>query len=630
MSGRFHAAVWVGLSLFCIQAFSLSTTGGQNGLVRTQSAQTYDQGKLRFDFTARAATDGEYVKGKLNSDKTVTPLSDSTIAVGQNFKRIDEPSFIADGVMHLGIGLMKYWDVSMAFPLYFDRSFNDKQVDNQFGWGDIDLFTKIGQPTIADIFNIGYLLGLTIPTGAKDAGLFPRRRHYVENIPIGSVQSANNHFTSDAMAYRAALLFSLDLTKAQNSLPLRFHLNAGTVITSTADQNLGQLGFGFEVAPDENLLFFLDYYMQPRWAAFTDSEAGILGEPIHISPGMRVQALSGIFFQIAGDFALSSRSAEARTNWVKSNQTYSTLPAPLWAGTFTLGWSGFLTSQDDDRDGLKNNVDRCPRDAEDVDGYKDSDGCPDEDNDSDGIADINDACPDKKEDTDGFEDADGCPDMDNDGDGIEDTQDQCPNIPEDFDGIEDSDGCPDGDNDRDGIPDSTDRCPNDAEDFDTFEDDDGCPDIDNDNDGIPDLKDKCPMESEVFNSVDDEDGCPDTKKKESKMPKHQIMYGISFASGSSTMSYTSHRHLESTIAEMKEYPDIVIEIRGHTDSVGKYESNMRLSQLRAESVRQYIIQQGIAPERIKAVGYGSSSPIADNRTADGRAKNRRIEIVRLK
>ncbi len=81
---------------------------------------------------------------------------------------------------------------------------------------------------------------------------------------------------------------------------------------------------------------------------------------------------------------------------------------------------------------------------------------------------------------------------------------------------------------------------------------------------------------------------------------------------------------------MKEYPEIEIEIRGHTDSMGKYESNMRLSQMRAESVRRYLIAQGIDPKRMRAVGFGPSSPIADNRTAAGRAKNRRIEVVRLK
>ncbi|MBD3241121.1 MAG: OmpA family protein, partial [Chitinivibrionales bacterium] len=233
-------------------------------------------------------------------------------------------------------------------------------------------------------------------------------------------------------------------------------------------------------------------------------------------------------------------------------------------------------------------------------------------------------------DDDGFEDEDGCPDPDNDKDGIVDEKDKCPKDPEDFDGFEDKDGCPDPDNDKDGVPDSLDRCPNDPEDFDKFEDDDGCADIDNDKDGIPDLKDKCPNKPETFNEIDDSDGCPDVKKKESKMPKHQIMRGVEFKSGSPTMTVQSYRFLDPIIKEMMEYPDIEIEIRGHTDSVGKYDTNMKLSQMRAESVMQYFISKGIDPNRMRARGYGPSSPIADNRTAAGRRANRRIEIIRLK
>jgi outer membrane protein OmpA-like peptidoglycan-associated protein len=297
-----------------------------------------------------------------------------------------------------------------------------------------------------------------------------------------------------------------------------------------------------------------------------------------------------------------------------------------------MGWNGYLVPQDDDRDGVKNPDDRCPKDPEDIDGFEDSDGCPDPDNDKDGIPDVNDKCPNKAEDMDGFEDSDGCPDPDNDKDGIDDGQDKCPNMAEDFDGIEDEDGCPDGDNDKDGVPDSLDKCPTEPEDIDNFEDSDGCPDPDNDKDGIPDLKDKCPDKPETMNGIDDEDGCPDEKKAEEKsdMPKHQILEGVNFASGSSNLTYSSYRYLEPIISEMKKFPDIEIEVRGHTDSVGKYELNMRLSQQRADAVKTYLVQHGVESIRIRSVGFGPSSPVADNRTAAGRATNRRIEIVRVK
>jgi outer membrane protein OmpA-like peptidoglycan-associated protein len=66
------------------------------------------------------------------------------------------------------------------------------------------------------------------------------------------------------------------------------------------------------------------------------------------------------------------------------------------------------------------------------------------------------------------------------------------------------------------------------------------------------------------------------------------------------------------------------------DSMGKNSVNMQLSQMRAEAVRQYLINQGIDPQRMSALGLGSGNPIADNRSAAGRAMNRRIEIVRTK
>jgi hypothetical protein len=106
---------------------------------------------------------------------------------------------------------------------------------------------------------------------------------------------------------------------------------------------------------------------------------------------------------------------------------------------------------DRDGDGYKDDVDQCPDEPEDFDGFKDEDGCPDPDNDNDGILDVDDRCPNIPEDRDGDQDEDGCPegkkDGDRDGDGIPDSRDKCPDVPEDRDGFEDQDGCPEEDND---------------------------------------------------------------------------------------------------------------------------------------------------------------------------------------
>ena len=166
---------------------------------------------------------------------------------------------------------------------------------------------------------------------------------------------------------------------------------------------------------------------------------------------------------------------------------------------------------DTDGDGVVDRHDHCPRLPEDLDGWLDTDGCPDFDNDADGIPDELDGAPDSPEDFDGWQDEDGIPDPDNDGDGIFDWLDSCPDQPEDLDGYRDSDGCPDefADRDGDGIEDSRDGCPDEPEDLDGFQDDDGCPDPDNDLDGIPDEQDECPDMPEDYDGDADGDGCPE-------------------------------------------------------------------------------------------------------------------------
>jgi OOP family OmpA-OmpF porin len=263
-------------------------------------------------------------------------------------------------------------------------------------------------------------------------------------------------------------------------------------------------------------------------------------------------------------------------------------------------------------------------------GPKDSDG--------DGIPDDKDKCPNEPEDKDGFQDADGCPDPDNDGDGIPDAQDKCPNDPEDKDGFQDADGCPDPDNDGDGIPDAQDKCPNEPEDKDGFQDADGCPDPDNDQDGIPDTQDKCPNEPETKNGYQDADGCPDEIPQKLKQFTGAIQ-GVNFKTSSADLLPSSFKTLDKAIAVLKEFPDLKLEIQGHTDDVkfvkkrgDKYEDNMQLSQARAETVMAYMVKKGIDAARLTAKGYGHTVPIENPEGLKGaklnaaRTKNRRVEF----
>lgn len=263
------------------------------------------------------------------------------------------------------------------------------------------------------------------------------------------------------------------------------------------------------------------------------------------------------------------------------------------------------------------------------------------DTDGDGIPDKNDGDPRRPEDYDGFQDFDGIPDPDNDQDRIPDIDDKAPNNPEDHDGYLDTDGIPDPDNDGDGIKDADDNCPgtdgtvaqgtDTKEDIDGYNDEDGCPDPDNDGDGILDKDDKCPNEAETFNGYEDEDGCPDTKPEiDVGMGQAIVLEGVFFASGSATLSPDSRYTLDKVVRTMRDMSELEVEIRGYTDNTGSYQGNVNLSKRRAESVKEYLVRNGIAPYRIVTKGFGPEDPIAPNTTRDGRAKNRRIEFFRLK
>jgi len=217
--------------------------------------------------------------------------------------------------------------------------------------------------------------------------------------------------------------------------------------------------------------------------------------------------------------------------------------------------------------------------------------------------------------------------VDKDNDGISDEVDQCPEIPEDSDGFEDEDGCPDYDNDKDGIYDSKDRCPLEEEDKDGFEDLDGCPDTDNDGDGVLDLADGCPNDAETFNGYKDQDGCPDEKPREIK--KSLVLEGVHFRVGSADLLDESFSVLDGVFNSLESFPNVRVEIRGHTDNVGSARANKLLSRERARSVKSYLLNRGISPARVQVKGMGESKPIASNRSAEGRRKNRRIEFLRL-
>lgn len=187
------------------------------------------------------------------------------------------------------------------------------------------------------------------------------------------------------------------------------------------------------------------------------------------------------------------------------------------------------------------------------------------------------------------------------------------------------------DRDHDGIGDSEDQCPNDPEDRDGDRDSDGCPDEDpdGDRDGVPDYDDLCPNAKETINGIDDEDGCPDTgdPRVVYEEGEFQVLEPVRFRHGSAELDPESHGLLNQVALMMKANPDLKhIDVEGHTDATGSEDVNKRLSEARARSVRRYLIDRGVAPNRLRAVGYGEERLRMDGESPEANAKNRRVEF----
>jgi len=243
------------------------------------------------------------------------------------------------------------------------------------------------------------------------------------------------------------------------------------------------------------------------------------------------------------------------------------------------------------------------------------------DADGDGIPDELDQCPNEAEDMDGFEDEDGCPDLDNDGDGIPDTDDKCPNEAEDMDGFEDEDGCPDPDNDGDGILDVDDKCPNDP----GPPENNGCPDPDRDGDGVPDRIDNCPDEPGTVENH----GCEAKQLVVIGDGKLDILEKVYFKKGSAKLQKRSWALLDNVAAVLIAHPEIKkIRVEGHSDKSGSLRYNMILSKKRADTVVRYLVGRGhVNRSRLVARGYGPKQPLVkDAKTKEEAALNRRVEF----
>jgi len=393
---------------------------------------------------------------------------------------------------------------------------------------------------------------------------------------------------------------------------MRLHVNFGGALHSTG-AIIAAIAYEYDVS-DMFTLFF-EISGESRVSHYTeDFSFESWNDDIFLfTPGVKMELENGLYTTLAFDFGYSDWSA--RSKWEERDYRFSTKGAPSMGVQLNIGWRGMARALDSDLDGIPNQQDKCPQQAEDKDKFEDEDGCPDIDNDNDGVLDAVDECPMQ------LAKVNGCPAFDADKDGVLDEEDKCMKEAEDYDGHEDADGCPDVDNDDDKIFDKDDKCPQQAEDMDGFEDEDGCPELDNDGDGFMDSKDRCPNDK----GMPQNEGCPITEMK-----GQLVLSGVTFRTGSAELTTNSYTVLDHVIESLKEHKEVKLEIQGHTDNIGDPSANLRLSQKRAESVRAYIIMRGAEADRLDAKGYGESKPVADNSTAAGREQNRRVELKLIK
>ena len=241
------------------------------------------------------------------------------------------------------------------------------------------------------------------------------------------------------------------------------------------------------------------------------------------------------------------------------------------------------------------------------------------DTDKDGIPDDEDACPLQP----GTAKWHGCPVPDTDHDGIDDEHDSCKTIP----GVARYNGCPVPDTDHDGIDDEHDSCrtvPGLAR-------YNGCPIPDRDGDGVNDEEDQCPDSAGPVENH----GCPLPKiiAPDVKIIAPTVKDSVNFIAHNILFNPASDRLIDGSFSALDQlagillaHPEWYLAIEGYTDNQGTPAGNLLLSQKRAAVVKSYLIRKGLPEIKLTATGFGQEHPIGDNKTAVGRAANRRVEL----
>ena len=538
------------------------------GSLLTGNGQTLEQGKFRVGAALN------YNFANLRSSGAATPLLTDRLAV-QLFG---------------AVGLFNWLELGASVPVYVYQHGSSTLGVQSAGLGNPWLHAKVNILGEAAPVSLSVGLGVGIPVGTAAAQgnggieLAPR-------VQVGKVFSEFQLGAEVGFLYRPTVDFSPLTGQASDKVGSQVWL-AGTVTTVNTSGPRGEFTVRGNIPTG-------------------GGKAGVEGQL-----GVRLPVGPVELFASAGP----GFGGEPSTPQVRTYFGVAYANVPLQQPPCVEGRSYELSAcpeLDRDGDGVKNGVDQAPLVAEDKDGFQDEDGAPDPDNDGDGVLDAADTCPLVR----GVAENKGCPDVDTDKDGLVDRLDRCPDQAEDKDGFADDDGCPDLDNDGDGVADAKDQCPlvkGEAR-------DQGCPPKDTDGDGVLDAADNCPAEAGVQENA----GCPAAKKQLVVLAgdKLKILDKVYFDTGKATIQKRSNALLDNVAQVLAAHPEIaLVQIEGHTDNVGKPETNKKLSQGRADAVKVYLVGKGIDGARLRPVGFGAEKPSQPNDTPAGRDANRRVEF----
>jgi outer membrane protein OmpA-like peptidoglycan-associated protein len=332
---------------------------------------------------------------------------------------------------------------------------------------------------------------------------------------------------------------------------------------------------------------------ESRWFSFYVPMTWMEYSGMQVGSGIRL----GAFFVGSGSVLTNLVSKES-----KGADFHLGMKIPVYQKKF----------KDTDGDGVIDKEDACRK----VAGPAENNGCPWPDTDNDGVLDKDDACPKVA----GPVENKGCPWKDSDGDTLLDNVDACPNVA----GPVENKGCPWPDTDKDGVLDKDDACPDVA----GLIENKGCPVLDADKDGIPDSEDDCPL---LAGPIENK-GCPKVSKatlEQLKLEAKSIFFETGKAALSDAKKEETLARLDAIKEILKNYPNAKFAINGHTDNVGNPKFNQKLSEARAKAVMDFLIAKGVNPANLTSKGFGASKPVKSNKTAAGRAENRRTEIVYL-